>query len=258
MAKDSINEFYKKLDELFDKGDLAKTEQYLLEQCSVQTGLEAVPPLNELASFYRNAGRFDEAEKYYEKTLDVLRTFNMAGTPQYSTVLINQATLLRMTGRTEDSIRVFRTAYEQADRESYVYVSVINNMALTILELGDVDEAEKLLKEAIQWIAAHGAAPHETGVTSVNLASVYIYAEKWTEASEWIETAIRAFDSQEQTDYHYASALAARAAIAVHDGRTEDAIHDYKEAMRLTEYFFGRNHEYYKAEEALKKLTQGD
>lgn len=254
MGKDSLDEFYKKLDGLFDAGDLTKVEEYLKEQTALQTGAERIPPLNELASFYRNNGRFEESEEYFEKALAALREAGMTGTPQYTTVQINEATLLRMMGRPGDSIRLFREAYEHADRESYVYVSLINNMALTYLATGEEDEAERLLKEAMEWIVLHGSAPHETGVTGVNLTSVYIRKEEWEKASVQIEEAIAAFDRQPKTDWHYASALAARAAIAVHEGRIEDAKRDYQESMRLTERFFGKNHEYYMAEEALKKL----
>jgi len=255
MAKDSMDDFYKKLDGLFAAGDISKVEEYLKEQAAFQTGAGRIPPLNELASFYRNTGRFEESEKYFEEALSALREAGMAGTPQYTTVQINEATLLRVMGRTEDSIRLFREAYDHADRQSYVYVSLINNMALTCLETGDADEAETLLKEAMDWVAAHGAAPHETGVTAVNLTSVYIRKGEWEKASDQVEAAIAAFDKQDKTDCHYASALAARAAIRVHEGRIEEARRDYEQSMQLTERFFGKNHEYHMAKEALKQLS---
>lgn len=251
-----MDDFYKKLTELYRAGDHDKVEEFLLAQTKEQTGINAVPPLNELGSFYRSAGRFKESERCFKDALLALENHGMKKTEQYATILINMATLYQMMGRTDDSMSAFRQAMSGLDPESYVYVSLINNMALTFLRTGNYDRAEELLKEAEQWNDAHHAAAHEVGVTAVNLAAIYIRKEDMDQAKKQVEKAFAAFDSRKSIDVHYAAALSARAAIAAREGRIEDAKADYRQSMQLTEQFFGRNHEYDAAKAALEQLEQ--
>jgi tetratricopeptide (TPR) repeat protein len=98
-----------------------------------------------LGVLYAQAGVFDEAEEYFQRALD---------TQRHPDPLMNLGNIRRLQNRYSDALRLYREAEELRPANSALWLSI----ALTLREIGDLEEAETYYRRYAERRPASAAA----------------------------------------------------------------------------------------------------
>ena len=245
-----MNDFYEKLDDLYNSGDAAAVETFILEavEASGDGSPERAGLYNELAGFYRGVSRFDESEDFFYKALALFKIARMELSPQYATVLLNLAGLYRIKGEADRAVALFLDAMEMfknaGDTESYEYISVLNNLALAYQEKGEYENALEYAGEALELMRAGEAGEHEIATSLNNLAASNISLGRLDRAASLIAESLEMYDAMPEPNVHHAAALTTNAVLQYRSGKHREALEGFKRALDLTRRFFGENIEF--------------
>lgn len=205
---------------------------------------------NELMGYYRAASRFDRAWAYVDEARQLLEEHGVTRTLAGVTTLLNIATVCRASGDPAEALKLYRQV-EQVYREQGLTADVrlgglYNNMAVASLEQGERRQALDYASAAAAAVDEAADAAGERATVYTNLASVLLKADPpaFDEAESLLSRALSLFESEASFDPHYGSALAARAYLAFRQGREDQAIELYREAMEVTRRAFGENRDY--------------
>ena len=180
-----------KLDEYLGCNDYESAERHLLywrteaETTGDRRGLLTV--LNEQIGLYRKLNRKTEGLAAVDAALALAEELDIGETAAMGTTLINAATACRAFGDAQKALPM----YERAQK---IYECILapddsrlgglcNNMALTVLDLGDYRKAEKLFGKALSVMERVPNGEAEQAVTYCNLADLAA-AELGMEAGE--------------------------------------------------------------------------
>ena len=187
-----------KLDEYLNRNDFASAERHLrywLEEAeSVNDGRGRLTVLNEQIGLYRKMEKESEALQAIENALALAEAPAMDGTVTCGTTLINAATAYKAFGRAKVALPLFekaRSIYEsRLDPSDGRIGGLYNNMALTLLELGELGGAETLFHAALNIMQQqlHGEA--EAAITWLNLADLAAAEGDAEHAEEKIEACL--------------------------------------------------------------------
>lgn len=245
-----MNDFYDRLDELYESGDLVAIEEYIsgAVDASEEASVERAGLYNELAGFYRGISRYDESEDIFFKALAIFKMAGMELSPQYATVLLNLAGLFRIKGEADRAVALFLDAKKMMEDagviDSYEYVSVLNNLALAYQEKGEYEDALSYAARALELMRAGEANEHEIATSLNNLAATNISLGRLKEAGSLIAESLEMYDAMPEPNVHHAAALTTKAVIACREGAHREALEGFKRALSLTQRFFGENLEY--------------
>ena len=182
-----------KLDEYLNTKDYAAAERHLKYWLTeAEIGGDArgkLTVLNEQIGLYRKVDKPAEGLQAIEAALALAEQFS--GTITYGTTLVNAATAYKAFGKAADALPL----YEKAET---VYESTLpptdgrlgglyNNMALTVMELGDYAKAETLFQKALAIMAEQENGEIEMAITYCNLADL-ASAQLGTDGEKQIET----------------------------------------------------------------------
>ena len=191
----------------------------LLDKMELQGTVSYGTSLLNVATAYRAAGKFKEAEGLYNDVEAVYK--------------------------------------ETLPEDSMLIASLHNNRSLLYQEEGLYDKAAEELNKALKISEANGAE-YETAVTEANLSNTYVALGDFKKAEKKAQKAAEMFKHIEDTDTHYASALYALGMIYNLTGRESDAIAPLKEALSIMEREHGKTESYRRIAEELKKAEGGE
>jgi tetratricopeptide (TPR) repeat protein len=261
-----MNDFYDRLDALYQAEDLAAVESYIrgeLEHIERALGSDApeyAAVLNELAGFMRGVSRYAESENTFRQALAILQVKGAGLSPQYATILLNLAGLFRLTGRADEAVRLFQEAKRlltaTGDTNSYAYASVLNNLSLAYQDAGEFEAALQSAQEAFALQKQLGLGDHELATALNNLAVICLRSGMAIEAENYINQALAVYDGMTETDVHHAAALTTKALLLYRTGRFTDAQDLFTRARDLTVHFFGKNIEYAASERHLAMTSE--
>ena len=145
--------------------------------------------LNEQIGLYRKMNKPTEGLQAIEVALALAEQFDGAIT--YGTTMVNAATAYKAFGKVADALPLYetaRTVYESTlpptdGRLGGLY----NNMALTVMELGDYAKAEALFQKALAIITEQENGEIEMAITYCNLADL-VSAQLGADGEKQIET----------------------------------------------------------------------
>lgn len=182
-----------KLDEYLNTKDYDAAERHLkywLTEAEVGSDDRGkLTVLNEQIGLYRKTDKPTEGLQAIEAALALAEAFS--GTITYGTTLVNAATAYKAFGKAASALPLYetaRTVYESTlpptdGRLGGLY----NNMALTVMELGDYAKAEMLFQKALAIMAQQENGEIEMAITYCNLADL-VSAQLGADGEKQIET----------------------------------------------------------------------
>lgn len=169
-----------KMNDYMSRRDYAGAERHLLYWLEEATlGHDkggALMLRNELVGHYRKTGEKEKAFASAEEALHLLDELQMDGTVSAGTTYINIATAYNAFGENEQSIVFFKkaqAAYEANKTAPELLGGLYNNMALTYVALGQIDEAFPLYEKALKVMAEVPNGELEQAITCLNMADAY-------------------------------------------------------------------------------------
>lgn len=169
-----------KLDEYLNRNDYLSAEQHLnywLKEAGYGNDMRGkLTVLNEQIGLYRKMNKESEGLQAIKDALALVDTLQMENTVTLGTTLINAATGYKAFGMAEAALPLYKKARE-------IYESVLpstdrrlaglyNNMALSVMALGDYREAEELFGKAISIMSKQEHGEAELAITYCNLADL--------------------------------------------------------------------------------------
>jgi tetratricopeptide (TPR) repeat protein len=193
---------------------------------------------NNLAALYQREDRFRDAEVMYRRALQWRQKHLPPASVEVAYSLNNLAEIYRMEGRDWEARNLMETALgtlQQFHADAAGLPSVLNNLAIVRCRLGEVDQAEELLRTALR--SSHqnlDAASQEYGVTLNNLGKVLETKNDFVAALPLYEQAIGIFErvgAPARKDL--ASALANTGVLYLRLDRIADARQAEQRALEL-------------------------
>ena len=206
-----------KLDRYFDKNDYDGALSHLLYwllEAEAEGDLNGVFTVkNELMGLYRKIGRMDKAIEETEDVLKLLETMDNQTSVSAGTAYLNAGTAYKANGEPKKSIEYFKKAkdiYEQnLDKYDSRMGGLYNNMALTLTDLGEFEEAYTCYDKAIDIMMRQKNGLLDCAISYLNIANAK-EAQKGLENAEkeinaLLEKAQSALDSTDnERDGYYA------------------------------------------------------
>ncbi len=249
-----MNEFFEKLDALYQSGDLSAVEKYLkeyldtLEASDQERGLDYASVLNELGGFFRGVSRYAESAEAFSKALEIFRQTGMYESVEYATILLNLAGLQRLTGKAEKAVEQFLEAKDILTacnmQNDYAYASVLNNLSLAYQDLGDYENALDIATKAYEQMQLMADNDHEIATSLNNLTTIHYRMGNFEKAEESINKALNIYNGMNELNVHHAAALSIKAMLLSRAGKTAEALVYFEDSLKKTEHFFGQNIEY--------------
>lgn len=166
-----------KLDEYLARRDYESAEKHLLywleeaEQGRDDRGKLLI--CNELVGHYRKNGKREEAFRFAEEALGLVKALGYEGSVTGGTARVNAATAYSAFGESERALELFRLAredYAEGKAEAALLGGLYNNMALACKDLGRYEEAFGLFRQALETMGRVPGAKPEQAVTCLNMA----------------------------------------------------------------------------------------
>ena len=243
-----INQFFTKLDALFENRQMQEAEAYMRESLDAaeQGGdlRSAIAVCNELGGYYRKLSRYKEGAALYEKATAYLDQLGFSGSEHYATTLINYATTCTQAGEREKALAYFQKAAEIFEEKGvasdYRMATLHNNISSLYQDAGDLPNAEKHLRLALSVLEDLSDADLEISITYTNWAQLCLTAGRLDDAREKALLALATFDRTGGShDTHYAATINVLGKISYLKGDYAAAAGQFKEAMDLIEQEFG-------------------
>ena len=175
-----IRRIIEKLDEHLSRNDYPAAEQLLRYwRTEADNGNDLrgkLTVLNEQIGLYRKMNKKTEGIEAIDDALALADTLHMEGTVTLGTTLINAATGYKAFGMAEEALPLYRKAqniYEAALHPSDSRLGgLYNNMALTVMKLGNYREAEELFLKAIKIMSVNEHGEADMAISYCNLADL--------------------------------------------------------------------------------------
>ena len=260
-----INEFYSHLDSLFAQHDMKAVEEYLTQSLAQAKADDDVPAItavsNELAGFYRAAGKVNEAITLSQDVLKKLKDLGEETTENFAVALQNGANIMMVSGDLDTALQMYKTAetilnYRGFEKD-YRMAALCNNISALYRQMGSFEESEKAAVKSIDIITEMPEYKIELVTSLVNLGEVRSRLGKYDTAERNLRSALTIFERESDgKDPHYSAGFAALGALYYYQGNFEKSISHYKRAMELIERDFGRTPFYELTERNLKKVEE--
>ena len=170
-----------KMDEYMSRRDYAGAEKHLLywlEEARLaddQRGELMVR--NELIGHFRKTGNREGAIIQSEEALRLIGEMGFDGTITSGTTYVNIATACNAFGEDQRSLEMFQKAQEVYERiastDPQLLGGLYNNMALTLVSLGRLDEAMTYYDRALEKMAEVPGGQLEQAITLLNMADAW-------------------------------------------------------------------------------------
>lgn len=248
-----INQILQTLDHLFATNQTEKVEGFLIGELAKALSVEnhscAITIMNELIGYYRSISRIDDSIMITEKALSIIKHVGLDGSLAYATTLLNGATAYRAARQYEKANVMYEetlTLYKELLPDvDYRLAGLYNNMSTLFSELKRYEEAASQLKNAITILQAIEKDSMEEAVSHTNLSLIYFELNDLDNGNDHLNEALRIFETKKgNKDAHYSGALAGLAQAFYKQGKYDQAIVAYDEALAELKLNFGENASY--------------
>ncbi len=245
-----VTDFYQKLDELFAQHDTAAIEKYMVDSLTAartdNDPAAIVAVSNELAGFYRAAGKVDDAIRLSQNVLQVLKNMGQETTENFAVALQNGANIMMVAGDLDTALQMFRTAESilayRGFSSDYRMAALCNNISALYREKEEYEEAEKAALRSLEIIMTMPQYKIEMATSLINLGEVQTRLGKYEEAKGTLEASMTIYELEtDGRDPHYAAATAAMGNLYYFWKKPEEAAGYFRRAMELIERDYGKN-----------------
>lgn len=253
----SLTEFFKTLDGLYADGQHAEIEDFLRRTLAQHRiccgGHDAVftAALNELGTYYRGAGRYDESVRAFEEAGRDILSYGQKDTTDYATNRINLAGTLRLQHQYDRALALYeeaRNIYLRLEgRQSYHYAATLNNISLVYLDRKDAAKALAYAQEALAIVRSLPDSQEEQAISLINSSTAHYQLGQQETAAEEARQALMLYQEVPEKGIHYANALNLQAVLYLEQGQYQLAYDGFIQAARYIETMLGKNEDYQKA-----------
>lgn len=199
----AVEGFIKSLDAYFEREDMMGAGTYLRKSYAIakEKGDDRLlfAVLNEMMGFYRKTGEAERGLSAIREGLILADDMGITDSIAGATAYLNAATTLKAFGRAAEALTYYKKAEEIYRRELSSLdprmAGLCNNLALALVDLGQLPEAEKRYREALAILNRLDGKETDIANTYVNMAHLYERLDDY----EGIEACLdRARDALEQ------------------------------------------------------------
>ena len=247
-----VKDFYEKLDALYASRDYKRALEYMLEvqiEAREENNRELLVAVgNEIGAMYRIGGDTRKALEEYQRVIELLGFLGMKETKNHATALINLANVYTAMGDFEASYRCGQEAIvilKKYEESRYEIASIRNNMSIALRELGRLEEARSMARDAIGIINTLPERAVERGTSYINLGQIEAKTGDLAGARETLSHGLGVLEKAGALqDFHYIVGVHALAEVDELEKHLHPALDGYKKARYLYEKTFGRNKYY--------------
>jgi tetratricopeptide (TPR) repeat protein len=219
----------------------------LSEELYGRSGVRTVPALDAGGRFFRDRGRYLEAEEHFERAVAILeeRAPNHADLPAARN---NLATVYRLRGRYDNAEKLYRRSLAALENtfgpNDPEVATALSNIAEVSLEMGKADAAQRLLDRAVSILKQGGPSVQDRlPATMDQLAKAYFTGKKYNEAEKTLRASLevsRAVLGPGHPDT--ARTLSYLATLEATQGHFGEAQKLYEQALENLEGAVGKDH----------------
>jgi tetratricopeptide (TPR) repeat protein len=203
---------------------------------------------NRLGIVLRESGRYDEAEEYYERALEISRADSATQAAIGTALLNNLGQLTEAQGRYAEAAAYHREAL--AEREATLpplhpsVLTSMNNLAGNLDRMGDYDGAAALYEDLVERSEqVYGESP-AVALYLNNAASTYKRAGRPLEAEPLQRRSLELFRTTLGEDHRrVAMAYNNLANILLDQGRAEEGAAMHRQALAMNREIYGEAHD---------------
>jgi len=234
--------FYRGVSRYADSLQAFELSLTILSQSNLENTAQYATVLLNLAGLYRLAGRFDDSLKSFLKAKSLLES----GTDPYAYVsVLNNISLLYQ------DIGELDTGYEYASKalefirsngsSEHETASSLNNLACFCIKMGRLDEARKLILEALSIYDAMPGNVHHSAALST-MATIYYQCGDYEDALKTFERSLSLTERSFGRNIEYATTLNSIALTYKALGNKAKALENQCLACELIEDILGKDH----------------
>ncbi len=176
----------------------------LIKELGLQETVNHGTTLLNIATAFRAAGKYEQAEVYYKKVQEIFE--------------------------------------KQLIEPDYRIASLYNNMGLLYVQTGRLEQAKNHLLRALQLTEQLPEMESERAITFTNLGNVCFQLKQPAQAAEYMQKAVALFEKNtDHPDPHYPSALSGLGEACFHQGDLKGAETFYEKALYWIEQIYGKN-----------------
>lgn len=251
----NINEFYNKLDELFQSTkDVEKLDAYLcdsLAKASEEKDYGSYVTIgNEMIGFYRGTAQYDKCFRISEDTLMLMEELQLDDSEHFATTLLNVAAAYCSAGRLNESLSYYARAlqvYEQIlEPFDKRFAELYNNISVLLEQLNDNEKSVMFGERALEVIMKYPEAVQEQAAIRTGLALSKLKIGDVDAVEVLLKEAIVQFEgaSGDTASMHYFAALSGMAELYCKKGEYQLSAEYYEKAALKMKQVYGENDSY--------------
>ncbi len=176
-----VDRIIDKVDGLFNKNDYVNAgkllEYWRNESVSLGDKRGELAIESELIGYYRKQNDMDKGLLSVSRALELLKQLDQKDTASGATILINCATAYKSFGMDKEALPLYLEAEKIYKRRlsdnDERFGGLYNNMALALVDLGEMQRAEKAYLSALDIMGKVQRGEAECAITYINMAHMY-------------------------------------------------------------------------------------
>ncbi|MEO5599292.1 MAG: CHAT domain-containing tetratricopeptide repeat protein [Cyclobacteriaceae bacterium] len=223
---------------------LKETETLLLITLKAQpkNSVSRAVLLNKLGDLYSYTGEFTKASKALLEAIDILGESSGEETSDYLSTAISLGVLYMNQGKYPEAEEIFDVALSKMEQSEIAYAATLNNQALVLQSLGQIEGSEKLLLKIKTLDSLSVGTSHpDYAITLSNLGLVYADLGKFIEATQVLLQSLAIQENnQEGNTISYARKLNNLAKVHQMAGVPQKAVPLFEKALAIFKKRLGK------------------
>ncbi len=182
-----VRRFIDKLDEFFDKNDMAGAGNHLTywrqEAASLGDLSGELTVVSEQIGYFRKTLDERNATEAISRGFSLIEALQNSDTVSAATVFLNSATTLKAFGKAAEAVGLYEKALSIYKRElpedDTRFGGLYNNYGLALVDLCEYEKAEELYKKAIEIMLKSEKGKCDAAITFINMAYLYNSDSRW-------------------------------------------------------------------------------